>query len=191
MIYGLLFAIWRRVYGEGSIKGLLGNRAFQSFLCIVLLMSVFATILTTWEIWLTVFIIATWVTIQYWSRAVGEIIDAGLNNQQNADSYDRWFRIPLDWIYDKLGKQKYVGAYDFWYSCIRYGIGAAPLCHYSWWALALIPLHYPIYLFCHKLYNKFPKMYQLKYNLNEPKNLAELIHGFIFGLIISLIKVSL
>lgn len=184
MVSGVFWSIWRRLFGEGEFKKVI-NRTVQIVIAVAVL-----SLQLCWQQDISKLLIAipisVWVIIQYWSRAVGEIIDSGLNNNQNADSYDRWFRIPLDWIYDKLGKQKYVGTYDFWYSCIRYGIGAIPLCYYSWWALALIPLHYPIYLFVHKLYNKYPKMYQLKYTLNEPKNLAEIIHGFCFGLIVGL-----
>jgi hypothetical protein len=148
--------------------------------------------LTEWN-WQAVLIalgISVWVVIQYWSRAIGEIIDAGLNHNQTKESYGRWFRVPLDWIYDLLGKEKYVGFYDFWYSLIRYAIGAIPLLYYSWLALLLMPFQYFIYLCCHKLFMKCPKLYNssaLKnIMLNEPKNLAEVIHGALFGLIVGL-----
>jgi hypothetical protein len=184
MISGIFWSVWRRLFGWGEFKKVI-NRTVQEIIAIFILTFQLCNTFDVKAIFIALGI-SVWVIIQYWSRAIGEIIDAGLNNNQNAGSYDRWFRIPLDWIYDKLGKQKYVGTYDFWYSCIRYGIGAAPLCYYSWWALALIPLHYPIYLFCHKLYAKYPKLYQLPLTLNDSKNLAEVIHGFIFGLIVGL-----
>lgn len=184
----LFWALWRRLYGEGKFKKVL-SRTIQTIIAVLVL----AYQLHTEWTWKAVGIalgISIWVVVQYWSRAIGEIIDAGLNHQQTAESYDRWFRIPLDWIYDKLGKQKYVGFYDFWYSLIRYGIGALPLLYYSWLALLLIPFQYYIYLGCHKLFMKCPKLYNssaLKnITLNEPKNLAEVIHGALFGLIVGL-----
>ena len=36
MLDGILTSLWRRLYGEGKIKGLLGNRTFQAILFILL-----------------------------------------------------------------------------------------------------------------------------------------------------------
>lgn len=186
MISGLFWAIWRRLYGEGKLKKY-GSRGILTVLAVlVLCFEITKDNLTIKDV-LFAFVSSIWVVIQYWSRAIGELIDAGLNTKQNKKSYGRWFRIPLDWIYDKLNKKKYAGFYDFWYSLIRYGIGTLPLVFYSLVALFLIPLQYPIYLLCHKLYCKYPSMYKLKLTLNEPKNMAEIIHGFLFGLIIGMI----
>ncbi len=178
----IFWALWRRLYGEGTFKKIL-YRTWQTIIAIVVLSLQLYFIK---KVPLAALIIAVWVVIQYWSRAIGEIIDAGLNHQQTKESYGRWFRIPLDWIYDLLGKEKYVGFYDFWYSLIRYAIGALPLIYYSWLALLLMPFQYFIYLFCNKLYIKHPSMYKWPLTLNEPKNLAEIIHGALFGLIIGL-----
>lgn len=178
----IFWALWRRLYGEGEFKKIL-SRTWQTIIAIVVLGLQLYFIK---KVPLAALIIAVWVVIQYWSRAIGEIIDAGLNHQQTKESYGRWFRIPLDWIYDLLGKEKYVGFYDFWYSLIRYAIGALPLLYYSWLALLLMPFQYFIYLFCNKLYIKHPSMYKWPLTLNEPKNLAEIIHGALFGLIIGL-----
>lgn len=178
----IFWALWRRLYGEGTFKKIL-SRTWQTIIAIVVLGLQLYFIK---KVPLAALIIAVWVVIQYWSRAIGEIIDAGLNHQQTKESYGRWFRIPLDWIYDLLGKEKYVGFYDFWYSLIRYAIGALPLLYYSWLALLLMPFQYFIYLFCNKLYIKNPSMYKWPLTLNEPKNLAEIIHGALFGLIIGL-----
>lgn len=178
----IFWALWRRLYGEGTFKKIL-SRTWQTIIAIVVLGLQLYFIK---KVPLAALIIAVWVVIQYWSRAIGEIIDAGLNHQQTKESYGRWFRIPLDWIYDLLGKEKYVGFYDFWYSLIRYAIGALPLLYYSWLALLLMPFQYFIYLFCNKLYIKHPSMYKWPLTLNEPKNLAEIIHGALFGLIIGL-----
>lgn len=183
----LFWSLWRRLYGEGTFKKIL-PRTVQTIIAVLVLTYQLAD--WNWQAVLIALGVSVWVVVQYWSRAIGEIIDAGLNHHQDASSYDRWFRFPLDWIYDKLGKQKYIGFYDFWYSLIRYAIGAMPLLYYSWLALLLMPFQYFIYLGCHKLFMKCPKLYNssaLKHiTLNEPKNLAEVIHGALFGLIVGL-----
>jgi len=184
MISTLFWSIWRRLYGEGKFKKYL-SRTIQTLIAMIVLDQQLPQDYS-WRSILWVIAISTWVVIQYWSRAIGEIIDAGLNHHQTAESYDRWFRIPLDWIYDLLGKEKYVGFYDFWYSLIRYAIGALPLLYYSWLAFLLMPFQYFIYLSCHKLYAKYPSMYKWPLTLDEPKNLAEVIHGALFGAIICL-----
>lgn len=181
----LFWSLWRRLYGEGTFKQYL-SRTSQTIIAVLVLTY---QLKSEW-IWQDIGIaLATsvWVIIQYWSRAIGEIIDAGLNHQQTKESYGRWFRIPLDLIYDILGKRKYIGFYDFWYASIRYAIGALPLFYYSYWAVLLIPFQYVIYLECHKLYMKYPNMYGLPLSLCEPKNLAEIIHGALFGLVVGMI----
>lgn len=183
------WSVFRRIYGEGKFKKYL-SRTMQTIMAIMVL---------TWQLptdgkllsFTIALAVSVWVVIQYWSRAIGEIIDAGLNHNQTKESYDRWFRILLDWVYDLLGKEKYVGFYDFWYSLIRYAIGAIPLLYYSWLALLLMPFQYFIYLFCHKLFFRYPDLYLNKIieklTLNDPKNLAEIIHGALFGLVVGLI----
>ena len=187
MIYGLLFAVWRRIYGEGTVKGLLGNRTFQSFLCIVLLMTVYVTNFTAWENWLASLVISSWLTFQFWSRAVKAILDCG-DEVHPKEYYNRWFRIPLDWIYKKLDKPLYIGSYDWWYCTFRYTFCLLPMCIFSCWYLVAGLSASPIYWGCKWLYKKFPKLYTVcGVWLDDYKNLAEIIHGFVFGLTVSLI----
>lgn len=180
------WSVWRRLYGEGTFKQYV-PRWVQTIIAVLMLGFQLSTPFD-WVSWGVALLIGTWVVIEYWSRAIGEIIDAGLNHNQDAKSYDRWFRIPIDWVYDKLGKKKYVGFYDFWYSLIRYAIGALPLLYYSWTAILLMPFQYFIYLGCHKLFEQYPSLYTnetlKKLTLNEAKNLAEVIHGALFGAVI-------
>ena len=184
----IFWSIWRRCYGEGELKKIL-SRTVQTIIAVIVLTYQLAE--WNWQAVLIALGVSVWVVIQYWSRAVGEIIDAGLNHNQDSRSYNRWFRKPLDLIYDKLGYQKYIGFYDFWYALIRYGIGALPLFYYSWVVVFLMPFQYSIYLICHKLFIRFPNLYNstvLKnITLNEPKNVAEIIHGVLFGLIVGVI----
>ena len=187
MIYGLLFAVWRRIYGEGSVKGLLGNRAFQSFLSIVMLMTIYVTNVGAWQCWLAALAVSLWLTFQFWSRAIGEILDCGESTIQTADSYNRWFRIPLDLIYNKLGLPLYVGSYDWWYCTARFTLCLLPMCYFSWWYLVPGLSAAPIYWGCKWLYKKFPKLYTIgSVWLDDSKNLAEILHGFVFGLTVGL-----
>ena len=183
MISALFWSLWRRLYGEGRVKKYF-SRTMQTALAIIIL----AYQISGGKLSPLSFFVAVWIVIEYWSRAIGEIIDAGLSHLQTKESYNRWFRIPLDYLYDKLEKKKYTGFYDFWYSLLRYGIGVLPLFYYSWKAVCLIPLQYPIYLGCHKLFMKYPNLYNKdilkKITLNEPKNVAEIIHGALFGMIV-------
>lgn len=187
MLSSIFWALWRRLWGHGDFKKVI-SRAIQA---IIGMTALTYQLHGSLNIWFTI-AVAVWVVLQYWSRAVGAILDAGLNHDQDASLYGRWFRIPLDWVYDKLGKKKYVGFYDFWYASLRHAVGALPLFYYSWLAVFLIPFHYFIYLACIKLFQKYPSLYHntiaTKLTLNEPKNVAEIIHGALFGLIICLIE---
>ena len=126
---------------------------------------------------------ALWIQFQFWSRAVGEILDCGRSTTQNADSYDRWFRIPLDWVYDKLGKVKYTGMYDWWYMWLRYTlpmtVPAVILGDWSFIAIGLMSS--PIYYGSWWLFDKFPKLWNAPEWIGQPKNLAEIVYGFVFG----------
>lgn len=115
LLNGLWWAFLRRWYGglfEDDKYPLLGNRGLQTAVMIVSLTVVFLSEYQDWRSWLFAIGLAIWVQFQFWSRAVGEILDCGRSTVQTAESYDRWFRIPLDWIYDRLGKTKYMGSYD-------------------------------------------------------------------------------
>ena len=185
MLSVLFWSVWRRLYGEGLFKEYC-NRTLQTLVAIIVLILQLAE--WNWQAVLIALGVSVWVVIEYWSRAVGEIIDAGLNHTQTKKSYNRWFRVPLDCVYDLMGFKKYVGFYDFWYSLIRYGIGALPVFYYSWVAVFLIPFQYFIYLGCHKVYFRYPQLFGLPLTLNEPKNAAEIIHGALFGLIMGILK---
>ena len=164
IIYAILFAIWRRVYGEGTVKGLLGNRAFQSFLCIVLLMSIYLINIQSWVCWILSLIISAWLTFQFWSRSVSGFLDCG-DLVQSPDKYNSWFRVPLDTL------------------CLL------PLAYFIDW-LYIIPgvTAAPIYWGSKWIYEKYPNIKTVVgVWLDAYKNLAEIIHGFVFGLTVGLI----
>ena len=209
LLYGMFWALWRRLFGEGKFKKIL-SRATQEMIGIMVLgfvlMHIQMSITINNEFWKAFSIAATslYIIVQYWSRSIGEIIDAGLSGVQNRDSYSLWFR-PLcnqivrliNWIVEDLLHlpyhiHKYYGVYDWIYSSMRALVGLLPamILYHSWLWLILILCMYPIYLGCHKLFAKFPSLYTnsifVKLTINEPKNLAEILHGFTFGLCIGL-----
>ena len=203
MISVIFWGIWRRLYGWGEFKKIL-SRTVQTIIaiCVLTIQLSNGDILTPIDNNLlqsvTSLLVSVWVIIQYWSRAVGEIIDAGLNPCQGRKEYDRWFRVVCNWIVsgfnwisDKLHLgvhiRKYYGVYDWIYSGMRNLVGVLPAMiifpQYNWWILVVCM--YPIYLFWYWVFDKCPSMYTNKLlekiTLNEPKNWAEVCQGMVFG----------
>ena len=195
----IFWLVWRRLYGEGTFKKYL-SRTIQTIIAVFVLTYQFCMDWNRQSI-LIALTVAVWIIIQYWSRAVGEIIDAGLNPCQGRKAYDRWFRIVCNWIVEFLNKilpdkyhiHKYYGVYDWIYSSMRNLVGVLPalFLYPSWLWWILVFCMYPIYLFCFLVFEKCPGIFtneiMKKLTLNEPKNLAEIIHGAIFGLIVGMI----
>lgn len=180
-INGLIWAFMRRWYG-GLFDDKFGGRGVQTVVMIWGVLVALVDRLLWWE----ALILAIWIQFQFWSRAVGEILDCGRSTTQNADSYDRWFRMPLDWVYDKLGKEKYTGYYDWWYMWLRYTlpmiVPAIWLGDLSFIVIGLMSS--PVYYGSWYLFDKFPKMWNLPEWVAQPKNVAEIVYGFIFGWLI-------
>lgn len=183
LIYGLWWGFLRRWYGEGSCKGIWGNRGFQSAIMILSLLAVYLVNISAWQCWLASFLVSCWLVFQFWSRSVGEILDCG-KLQQDVSSYSRWFRIPLDFIYKKLGKPLYTGSYDFWYCELRYTVCLLPLAFLSWEYLLPGLLSAPVYWLFDRIYSKVPEIAKLGIWWDAPKNPSEFVHGFIFGVVV-------
>lgn len=182
---GLLWAFLRRWYGgliDEDKHPLLGSRGLQTVIMIACLF----VILSTKIVWWVALLLAAWIQFQFWSRAVGEILDCGRSTVQSAESYKRWFRIPLDWVYDKLGKIKYTGYYDWWYGWLRYGLPMiVPAAVLDDWRFLILGLAgSPVYYGCWWLFDCFPALYKLPAWCGQPKNLAEISYGFIFGIVL-------
>lgn len=182
ILNGVLWAFLRRWYGGGFDDKYqwLGNRGLQTVVMVAVMFGAFYSL----AIWWVALLVAVWVQFQFWSRAVGEILDCGRNVVQNAESYDRWFRIPLDWVYDRLGKVKYTGFYDWWYTTLRYTLPMiVPAVIFGSWNFIIIGLAAaPVYFGSWRLFEAFPKLcVKLPTWCGEPKNLAEIVYGFIFG----------
>ena len=199
MLTTIFWACWRRLYGEGAFKKHV-SRAVQTIIAVLVLAYQLFTE-GTWQAVLTALALSSWVVIQYWSRSVGEILDAGLNTYQGRKNYSRWFRPICNWIIsilnwilpEKYHIHKYYGVYDWIYSSMRNLVGVLPalFIHPSWMWWILVFCMYPIYRFCYWLFEVCPKLYNstvLKnITLNEPKNVAEVLHGAVFGLVAGLI----
>lgn len=184
LLNGLLWGFLRHWFGGGFDEKYkwLGDRGLQTA---VMVAAIFAALYDR-TIWWVALLLAVWIQFQFWSRAVGEILDCGRSPFQNAESYDRWYRVPLDWVYDKLGRPKYIGMYDWWYGWLRYGLPMiVPAAVLGDWSFIIIGLAgSPVYYSCWELFERFPKMLEWPEWCGEPKNLAELIYGFIFGVML-------
>lgn len=181
ILNGIIWAFLRRWYG-GMFEDKFGGRGIQTFLMIS---GIFSSLYGRADLEIILFL-AVWIQLQFWSRAVGEILDCGRSKNQDKNSYDRWFRVPLDYIYDKFGKEKYTGNYDWWYMWMRYTfpmiIPAAILFDFSFIIIGLFSS--PIYYGCWYIFDKFPKLWNSSIYVNQPKNIAEILYGFVFGLLI-------
>lgn len=182
MLDGILTSLWRRIFGEGKIKGLLGNRTFQAIL-FILYQSAFWCYKGGLD-WLT-FVIAVWVYAMYWSKAIGCVLDCGSSDKQGHKNYDRWWTKPLNWIVQLFGGHKYKGMYDFWWMICRYTFCLLPLIYWEHhiWIAGLLSA--PIYYGCKLLFKKYPSLYT-KYKwayIEDYKDLAEYIFGFTSGCI--------
>lgn len=186
LIDGLLTSLFRRLFGEGKIKGLLGNRTIQAIL-FILYQTAFWCYKDHSLSWLTLGI-AIWVYIMYFSRAIGCVLDCGEAWWQTHKDYDRWWTPIVNWIAHLLGLHKYYGAYDAIWMTFRYTLCLIPLAlpvlggHHIWVAgLTAAPIYYG----CKYLFSKYPSLYTKwkKFYIEDYKDLAEICMGFSSGCI--------
>lgn len=175
---GIAVSLWRRWFGEGKFKGLLGNRTFQAII-FVIFQSAFWWYKDS-KISLLTVSIAIWVYVMYFSRAIGCILDCGEAWWQTHKDYNRWWTKPLNWIVHLFGGHKYQGMYDFWWMICRYTLCLLPLIYWGHhiWVAGLLSA--PIYFAMKKLFEKNPSMYKV---FDDSKDLSELIFGFTSGAI--------
>lgn len=183
---GLLWAFLRRWYGgliDDDKHPVLGGRGLQT---VVMVSAIFAAFYGR-TIWWVAMLLAVWIQFQFWSRAIGCILDCGRSLVQDKKSYNRWYRVPLDWVYDKLGKQKYCGFYDWWYTWLRYGLPMiVPAVVLRDWGFIVIGIaSAPTYFCMWRVFEVFPDLCRkMPRWCGEPKNLAEIVYGFIFGVML-------
>lgn len=199
LLNALYWAWLRRTYGGlYDDKQFLGNRGVQT---VIMILSMIPMLFyhNCWVGWGIAVIASLWVQFQHWSRAVGCILDSGRNSNPDISKYSRWYKYPLNWIYDGLNKvsqkfnwgiefKKYQGYYDFWYTEMRYACPLLLLAPISWWYFVVGLCSAPSYYFSWWLFEKHPELYKAPAWYGQPKNLAELIYGFCFGLGFALIR---
>ena len=156
ILNGILWAFLRRWYGgfnpfpaQTKAFKIFDSRGLQS---LAMMICFFMAVHDKAPLWLNL-VNVLWIQFQFWSRSVGEILDCGRSNSQTAASYDRWFRIPLDYVFDRLGKVKYRGCYDWWYMWLRYTLPMiVPAVSYQSWSFIGIGLmSSPVYFFFYRL----------------------------------------
>lgn len=211
VLYGLLWGFLRRWFGglfpEEKYK-ILGNRGLQTTIMIICLFPIIFfkckdlyQALPLYLCTTIASIITLWIQFQYWSRGHGAtFLDMGRDKNPNLSRYARWFKVPLDYIWNKLlylknnnkffkwllqrwSGEMYGYSYDMWYHTLRYTLCMVLV------SIALADINYifigllnaPIYEMCIRLYEN--KSYKwMKYDwLNSSNKLAEILNGFIFG----------
>lgn len=197
ILCGLIWAFLRRWYGglfSDDKYPILSNRGLQSIVMILFTIPLLMLPqFTLSQSLLIAFVLSLWVQFQHWSRAVGCILDAGRNHLQNESNYTRWYRIVLDKIYDCVNQgleyigstkriEKYRGMYDFWYIAMRFGFPLMVLVPISVGYPIIGFLAAPSYYISWRLFETWPQLYyKLPEYVGQPKNLAEILYGFIFG----------
>ena len=123
LLNGILWAFLRRWYGGLEFKIQLLNKRFVKTIVMVTAMT--AVLVYDWsspKLIAISLLYALWIQFQFWSRAVGAILDCGRNHTQTKRNYNRWYVRPLNWFYRAERKDKrYKKSYDFWFSEMRYG----------------------------------------------------------------------
>lgn len=176
LIDGIFNSIWRRIFGEGSITGVLGNRTFQAIVFVIV----------QGLLWYKIdknpydFLFAVWVYAMFWSRAIGCVLDCGESYVQTHKNYNRWWTKPLNWVVHLFGGHKYHGMYDFWWMICRYTLCLLPLIYWGHhiWIAGLFSA--PIYFSMKKIFNKYPRLYEI---FDDSKDLSEICMGFQSGCI--------
>ena len=190
---GLLWAFLRRWYGglfpEGKHK-ILGNRALQSSVMILAMLPCFLADIHSLRNWSFAIGMALWLQFQFWSRGHGATnLDMGRDKNPDISRYDRWFKKPLNWLYNKIGKYDkiYGYSYDMWYTGLRYTLPLIVPAIFINLDYLVIGIFNPfVYEQCIRLHERYPGYFKYKW-CDKGHKLAEIVYGFIFGFGISVL----
>lgn len=229
ILNGIWWGFLRRWFGglfpDEKYK-VLGNRGLQTT---VMLLSLFPVIMyqtiyssSSFMLWVSSFfeskyhiyysaavalVLTLWVQFQFWSRGHGgTFADMGRTLEPNESRYNRWFKWPLDKIYDILNYlklnnstvawllqnwtgRKYGYTYDMVYHTMRYSlcmlVPTFALQNWTWFIIGLLSA--PIYEMNLRLYEKNENLFLKKIEwLDRANKLSEIEYGFIFGALILL-----
>lgn len=208
---GIWWGFLRRWYGglfpDEKYK-VLGSRGLQT---LVMMLSIFPVVFFQikfgYELELIYLVICSlavtcWIQFMFWSRGHGAILDEGRNKNPDISRYDRWFKIPLDFIWDKLlelknsnkffgwllknwSGNKYGYSYDMWWTGCRYTFPMIPVSVFLGFKFLLIGMLVPlVYEFCIRIYERNTTFFNKFHWLNAGHKIAEIFTGFIFGILI-------
>ena len=213
---GLWWGFLRRWFGglfpDEKYK-VLGNRGLQTTVMILSLLPIIwvnvQEVYAFSDKWVTViFVLAItlWIQFQFWSRGHGGTFgDMGRTIEPDESRYDRWFKIPLDYIWEKVFElksknitvtwllqnwsgRKYGYTYDMIYHGLRYTLCMIPvtllLNNFNYTLIGLLSA--PIYEMNLRFYERKHYSWMNKPWLNMPSKLTEIEYGFIFGILIML-----
>lgn len=181
ILYFIHGAFARRWFG-GALEGdkLLKYRGLQTAYMLLLFLSIYITDFSVETIIIGT-VISLWLQFQFWSRGHGCCFDIGRGDvtpETIARYNERWYHYVLDYIYNKLNKEKYTKSYDFWYMAMRYGCPMLPMCWFSWWYLAIGMIPATVYAISWKVYDYKPEWFKAAPEwMNSPTRVSEIIVG--------------
>ena len=149
-------------------------------------------------------LLTLWLQFQFWSRGHGgTFADLGRDHEPDVSRYDRWFKKPLDAVWNWLlemkeenklfafllqrwSGRKYGYTYDMIYHTMRYTfpmlVPAILLENFYFILIGLSSA--PIYELNIRMYERNEDLYIKKLSwLSSPNKLSEIELGFIFGLL--------
>lgn len=206
ILNGLWWGFLRRWFGGlFSDNKILGSRGVQTA---VMLISLFPVMLfSTKEVYSNVYVIYSiaialtlWIQFQFWSRGHGAtFLDMGRTENPDLSRYDRWFKIPLDYIWNKMLSFKateiggfllqrwsgrmYGYTYDMVYHICRYSLCmiVPSIILHNWIYFVIGLLSAPLYELSIRLYEKYHFKWMDIGWLSSPNKPVEIVYGFIFG----------
>lgn len=211
LLNGIWWGFLRRWYGglfPDETYKILGSRGLQTFVMMLSIFPVaFFQIKFGYELELYYLVICSlavtcWIQFMFWSRGHGAILDEGRNKNPDISRYDRWFKIPLDFIWDKLlelknsnkffgwilqnwSGNKYGYSYDMCWTGCRYTLPMLPVAIFLGFKFLLIGMLVPlVYEFCIRIYERNTTFFNKFHWLNAGHKIAEIFTGFIFGILI-------
>lgn len=210
LLNGIWWGFLRRWYGglfpDEKYK-ILGSRGLQTFIMILSIFPVvFFRIKFRYELelpYLVVFSVAitSWIQFMFWSRGHGAILDEGRNKNPDISRYDRWFKYPLDSVWDSLlylknnnrffnkllrnwSGNKYGYSYDMCWTGCRYALPMIPVSIFLGFNFLLIGMLVPLtYEACLRIYERNLNFFNQFHWLNAGHKIAEILTGFSFGVL--------
>ena len=216
LLNGALWGFLRRWFGglfPDETYKVLGNRGLQTTVMLLALLPVIyykVAILYPMQSLLVNIIFASlitaWIQFQFWSRGHGgTFADMGRTVNPDVSRYDRWFKWPLDkiwdlllylkenysffaWLLQKWSGRRYGYTYDMTYHMIRYTLcmTVPAICLQSWIWIFIGLMSAPMYELNLRFYEKYKfKWMELSW-IDRANKLTEIEYGFLFGFCILL-----